>query len=367
MNVVAFRVDSSHLIGTGHVMRCLSLAEELRLRGCNCIFVSYPHKTSALSVLRENGFSVLLMEEKKSSKHESMDSFMWLMSNEQQDADEFLDLIPDSTKLVVVDHYSIGTIWHKAVRRRAPVVAIDDLANRPISADILIDHNLSSKLHSNYALLCEKYTKKWLGLNYLLIRRSFISEAKRKPRIRNCFENILVFMGGADHLNCTETVLECLLNVYGEGKNIKAIVGHANNNWLYLVKQFSGYKNITIQHAQNDFARILGEADLAIGGVGGSAYERAVTGTPSIGVILAENQRQAAFSLQSVGATWVVEYREKAEFKQMLISNLRSINEDSISKMSSLTSEVFGNLGGCEFVAKQLDQYMRVHNMKLGF
>ena len=58
----AFRVDASVEIGTGHVMRCLTLAEALREQGAACHFICRAHTGNLIRHIERSGFPVNVLK-----------------------------------------------------------------------------------------------------------------------------------------------------------------------------------------------------------------------------------------------------------------------------------------------------------------
>lgn len=358
MKSVAFRVDSSHIIGTGHVMRCLGLAEEFTLLGYQCLFVTYPHASSITSVLSQAGFQVLHIPFKKDASHDSTDTSQWLMNEEEDDAQIFLRLIPNNCRFVIVDHYAIGEKWHNQVRAKVAVIAIDDLGNRPMAPDILIDYNINNPAQDRYRVLTPERTKLWLGTQYILLRREYFETAKVPKTGRRQFENIFIFMGGADIQNYTELALELVTQKYRNSKAIKAIIGSSNLNSKQIVKNFSKFKCLELIKPQKNIVDILAWADLAIGAFGSTAYERAVMALPAIGIIMADNQRSIAQAFSSNGFAWAVDCQVN-DVKRELSLLLESLTEEDILKASSNLELNFRVGGGAKMIAEKIHNLMK--------
>jgi UDP-2,4-diacetamido-2,4,6-trideoxy-beta-L-altropyranose hydrolase len=144
---VAFRVDASIDIGTGHVMRCLTLAAELRDRGAECHFICRAHLGNLLSTVRAQSNQVHCLPLESHASHSiayednSSVYSTWLGCDSSRDATETCKILskiePD---WLVVDHYSLSSEWEYAVRdQAAKLMVIDDLANNqypmPLNCD----------------------------------------------------------------------------------------------------------------------------------------------------------------------------------------------------------------------------------------
>ena len=158
-NTILFRVDASRNIGAGHVVRCLTLAVELRSRGFRPIFVCKAHEENLIDHILQLGFAchALPCSILKTSNF-SADSFSsWLGSTFGEDAALTLEIWRSINPIaMVVDHYSLDADWERYFNKDESVlVVLDDLANRAHCCDILIDQNLVD----NFAIRYKKFSQ----------------------------------------------------------------------------------------------------------------------------------------------------------------------------------------------------------------
>ena len=151
MKRVAIRTDSSNAIGTGHVIRCLTLAKALKARGSEVAFVCRAHPGNLIEFLTRCGFEVVTLPEPKAREDyqdpQAPDSYLdWLGVTPDQDAQETfegLSKISRNWDLTVVDHYALGRDWELSARKWSQkLMVVDDLANREHVADLLLDQNV---------------------------------------------------------------------------------------------------------------------------------------------------------------------------------------------------------------------------------
>ena len=217
---VAFRVDASTQIGTGHVMRCLTLALGLAERGASVQFICRSHDGNLINLIEHRGFDVfslpannLPMTQIKPSSLDSLPAHAhWLGCDWYTDAEQCSAVINKSLDWIIVDHYSLDYRWEAALRHLTDaVMCIDDLADRAHHCDMLLDQNLGRTIN-DYSHLTPNQTKFLLGPKYALLRPEFdlwrdISLARRKePQLRH----ILITMGGVDLNNVTGKILNAL-------------------------------------------------------------------------------------------------------------------------------------------------------------
>ena len=144
---IAFRVDASCIIGSGHVMRCLVLAEKLRSNGHHVSFVCRAYPGNLIDLIKNNGFTVyeLIFSECESYINQKLsdDYSQWLWLTQEHDAvDTLTQLEGIQIDWIIVDHYSLDVVWEKRLTSRVEnIMIIDDLANRQHDCKLLLDQN----------------------------------------------------------------------------------------------------------------------------------------------------------------------------------------------------------------------------------
>lgn len=289
MNIV-FRVDSSVEIGTGHVMRCLTLANQLRLAGANITFICRKLPGDLVSYIRSFGINV----EEILKNEDDLDKMKVILDSHNLKVD-----------LLIVDHYAIDVEWESKIRPLVnKIMVIDDLANRKHDCDILLDQNYYIDIDSRYDELVPKECVLLLGPNYLLLRDEFREAAKNMTTRTGEVKNILVFLGGSDSTNETKKVLLAIDQL--SRKNdifINVVVGNSNPN-KHEIKMICKNTTNTTFHCQiNYMAKLMSVTDLTIGAGGATTWERCFLKLPSISIILAENQREITNAVAIKGAT----------------------------------------------------------------
>lgn len=170
-----FRTDASLDIGTGHVMRCLALAQALRARGATCQFVCRDSPGNLITMVRERGFTVAPLPQSAGGDAGSCDSD-WMRDAEQTVA----ALRGHTAQWMIVDHYALDARWERVVRPVCrQLMVIDDLANRPHECEILLDQNLHSQAEPRYRALTPASCKHLLGPVHALLSSAFDQPATR--------------------------------------------------------------------------------------------------------------------------------------------------------------------------------------------
>lgn len=312
---IVFRTDASLEIGTGHVMRCLTLAGALRARGAEAVFICRAHHGHLLEQIRQRGHEVRALPPPPPSYAAAGDDTphaAWLGLGWDEDAQETLQLAAgERADWLVVDHYALDRRWEQKLR---PVchrlMAMDDLADRAHDCDLLLDPTLG-RTQADYAGLVPSEAKMLLGPHHALLRPEFAalraeSLAQRgTPELRQ----LLITMGGIDKDNATAAVLATLDgSSLPSDVQIIAVMG-PHSPWLEEVRTQAARMRMETQVrvGVTDMARLMATSDLAIGAGGGTSWERCCLGLPAFILSLAENQHAMARTLQDAGAVIAVE------------------------------------------------------------
>jgi len=286
-------------MGSGHVMRCLTLADILKKNGFTVTFISRKHIGNLNQFIVKKGFEVIELDKpdksiinRKESQDNSDDYSGWLGVNEIQDAEDTIRAIGDEKPVwLIIDHYSLGKEWENKLRRHVKnIMVIDDLANRLHNCDILLDQNWFNNLENRYDGLLPINCTKLLGPKYALLRPEFALARKAlKPR-NGKVERIFVFFGGSDPHNLTGITLQALLEPELIQFEIDVAIGE-NNIFRDLIQKIAKSRERTHLHIQVDnMAHIMAKADLAVASGGINTLERICLDLFSLVITTANNQ-----------------------------------------------------------------------------
>ena len=311
---VVVRADASLQIGTGHVMRCLTLATGLADRGAQVDFICRAHEGNLIALIEQRGFRVITLLCASGADKASLDQPVhahWLGCDWQTDAQQSLGAIFGMVDWLIVDHYALDHRWETAMRPKcARIMCIDDLADRSHDCDLLLDQSLG-RCSQDYAHLVPEPAKLLLGPKYALLRPEFAqwrdaSLARREtPQLRH----ILVTMGGVDSDNVTGRVLAALQGQETTTLDKITVVLGPHAPWREQVTKQAAAMPVPTQvlSGVDNMAELMASCDLIIGAGGSTTWERCALGVPSILIILAENQRTIGVSLEKSGAALVVD------------------------------------------------------------
>lgn len=317
---VCIRVDAGTHMGTGHVMRCLTLATELRARGAEIAFISREHKGHLCDLTASYGFSVVRLPIRNDADHagnggksgvqkaavpNDVQHAQWLGTDWDIDAEQTKAALgaPLCWDWLVVDHYGLDIKWESTLRPRCNrIFVIDDLADRKHDCDLLLDQNLYEGMDTRYKDLVSVECCKLLGPRYALFRHEFI-EARRTVKVRDGrVRRIHIFFGGSDPTCETVKALRALAQCRLDSCFVDVVVGAQIANIDEIRYLASNIPTAQLAAQVSDIAERIANADLAIGACGTAALERCYLGLPTLTVISAANQRELAETLSRYGA-----------------------------------------------------------------
>ena len=316
MYLVFIRADASSLIGSGHVMRCLTLAQRLRKeQNAKVIFIMRNLSGNLIDVVRKQRFAVFVLP--PADEDYKLDGYgLWLTVPMEVDAQQTIEVLQhylqehdcDVADRLIVDSYALDEQWERMLRPYCrEIMVIDDLANRRHDCDILLDQNFYLNKDVRYVGLVPEHCKMLLGPEHALLREEFY-EAKKHFRKRDgTIKNILVFYGGSDLTNETEKAIEALVQLHDEGYNFTAdiIIGVSNSRREKIEKICSKYNFLHYYCQVSNMAEFMNKADLMLGAGGSTTWERLYMELPALVTAVAENQIQGCEDCSQAG---IIEY-----------------------------------------------------------
>ncbi|QPA30690.1 UDP-2,4-diacetamido-2,4,6-trideoxy-beta-L-altropyranose hydrolase [Thermaerobacillus caldiproteolyticus] len=322
MNIL-IRTDASVQIGTGHVMRCLTIAHEMWKRGHQITFAMRKLQGHLATVVEKQGFHVEMLQYEGDFQFE-------------KDVKEIRQLfLRQDYDICIIDHYGIDAKWEKIIRPFVKkLIVIDDLANRSHDCDILLDQNVVNNYEHRYDHLVPKYCKKLLGPKYLILREEFTRIRKKISPRKGVVRNLLIFMGGSDPTRETLKVMKAFETFDGSFNHVDVVVGQANPDRetvrTYCEKFGFAY------HCQIDYlASLMAKADFSIGAGGSTTWERCYVGLPSSSTIVADNQVEATKMAAQLGVVINLGWHEKvtSQTYEKLLNQIIE-QKEPIQKMS---------------------------------
>ncbi len=282
------RADASARMGTGHVMRCLALAQAWRRNGGSAIFASAEMTDALKTRLVGAGFQCMRLAVTPGTRDDAAITGEMAKS---QDA-----------SWVVADGYGFGLDYQRAVKAAGlRLLFLDDYGH---AGEYVADFVLNQNLTPDPALYARRspHTRLLLGTQYVLLREEFLRWRNWKREIPAIARKVLVTLGGADPDNVTGKVIEALRGLDVEAK---IVVGGSNSHLEQLRSQVSslspqqtGRKLETGRLSRcelvvdsQEMPALMAWADVAIAAGGTTSWELAFMGLPSVMIVLADNQR----------------------------------------------------------------------------
>jgi UDP-2,4-diacetamido-2,4,6-trideoxy-beta-L-altropyranose hydrolase len=344
MTPILIRTDASLSIGSGHVMRCRTLARQLQRRGAVITFLCRRQPGDLIRLL-EQEFPVLSLPELPLAATQTPDEQplqgrdlygAWLGCSQEQDAADCLQALIQadihSASWLVVDHYGLDASWEAQLLAglasdAAPqLLVIDDLADRPHKADLLLDQNFFGTVtETRYAGLVPEHCRQLLGPHYALLGPEY---AQLHPLVppRTELRRVLVFFGGVDPPNLTGRALEALLAPELVHLAVDVVLGLQSPHRQAVAELVARRPHTSLHAPLPSLAGLIARADLAIGAGGATSWERACLGLPSLVVAIAGNQLPFAEALNQAGEIQLLGNAaavDAGEIRQALVAALQ--------------------------------------------
>ena len=362
--LVVFRADSSIQIGIGHVMRCLTLAGALRNAEMDTTFVSRAHAGHMLSKIRARGHHVVALpgntghpygDHPKPPAHAN-----WLDADWRTDAAATRAVLEETgARWLVMDHYALDASWQaEALPAEVSLLVLDDLADRPHQADVLLDQN-AGRMAADYADLLPADCDLRVGPAHALLRPEFVrlrpaALARREALGRP--ETLLITLGGIDKDNATGAVLDALARApAARGLGVTVVMGDSAPCLGAVRAQAANMPIHTeVVAGVSDMAQHMLMADLCIGAAGSTAWERCALGLPTLQVVLASNQVGAAQAMAAQGLSLGLPLPNAPDFDAELAAGLEQLSEAGVYRAMACAAAALTDGSGAARLARTL-------------
>jgi UDP-2,4-diacetamido-2,4,6-trideoxy-beta-L-altropyranose hydrolase len=276
------RADAITDIGTGHIMRCIALAQAWKDQGGNVTFLSRCDSKNLQQRINNEGFEFIPIEKPHPDSYDLGHTLEIL---------EQLKIQNSKFKTwVVIDGYHFTPDYQKAIIENGyRLLVIDDTAHLDhYHADILLNQNIHA-LSLRYS--CDRDTLKLLGCEYVLLRSEFLNYKDWKRVIPDKAKKILVTMGGSDPDNVTLKVIRALNSLNDPDLEVKIVAGPANPNISSLEKElYLSPFTVHLLSSVSNMPELMAWADIAISAGGSTCWEIAFMRLPSLIITTADNQ-----------------------------------------------------------------------------
>lgn len=343
---VVIRADASSQMGSGHLMRCLTLAEELcEERHAKVTFICRDLPGNLSQMVVDKGFDLQLLPFDENIQYlleDCKEHKRWLGASVDTDRAETLRSLSKLkfVDLLVVDHYALDDVWETPMRQYAKkIMVIDDLADRRHDCDILLDQNYYKNAHERYGRLTPATCERYLGPQFALLRKDVRRYRPDHPKKILAIKNILVNFGAADPKNyCLK-----LIKMFQNNQEL-----FSQYRFLFVTGSMSVCKNEVLKMSNDlsfckvieksdDFSMLMRDADLFVGAAGATSWERALLGLPAIVCSVAKNQDKIASDGDQLFHMLLKDLFDSFEFAESLkkLDAFERISNSSFSLMSN--------------------------------
>lgn len=347
-----FRVDADSIMGTGHLMRCLALAQTLKEYGGQATFLTNTDSTPLLGRLRDEGLRVAAAEGLPGSADDARMTAAYAARG--------------NLPWVVIDGYHFGPEFQRGLRSQGlfTLVIDDNGIHAHCDADLVLNQNLhaSERMYPDRA----PHTQLLLGTKYVLLRNEFRQWRGRESETNKTAKRILVTIGGSDPDNVTLKVIRALKETTIAELKVKVVAGAANPHFASLKQEIKNTGNdFELLGAVTNMPELMAWADLAVAAAGTTSWELAFMGLPMLAVIIADNQVQIAEPLSQCGAAVNAGWGnlvEIAALSEMIKSLLTSPSQRS--EMAAKGSLLVDGEGADRVVMQMLDAEFRLRPVR---
>lgn len=278
------RADGNTVIGMGHVMRCLSVADALRERGIMPIFLLADN--ACQDMIQERGHQVHVL----GTDYRNMESELPLIRT-------FLEAAPKKQQrhVILVDSYQVTQTYYKELGKLAGVACLEDMGEA-YPVDLLINYNIyAPSLHYN-----DKITHATLlGTRYQPLREEF--QQNIVYSVRDKITDVMITTGGGDALFATKAFMECFLKCE-ELKDLRyhIVSGPFNTHAQELHWLYDARENVEVHEHVSCMKELMRQCDVILSATGSTIYEVSALGVPLIAFYFAANQQQGAERLSEI-------------------------------------------------------------------
>lgn len=316
MKQLFIRADSTAHIGTGHVMRCLALAQAWQDQGGEVSFISHCESDALRQRLIDERMNFINISKPHPDPSDLEQTLNILSAKNHQ---------PSANCWLVVDGYHFDAGYQKRIKEAGyKFLWIDDYGHADhYYADLVLNQNICAD--ETFYTYRKPYTRLLLGTRYALLRREFKKWQDWQREIPETAINVLVTMGGGDPDNVTMKVVQALKQINIKGLKAKIIVGPANPNLRVLKEEIGNNANFQIVTNATNMPELMAWADVAVSAGGSTCWEMALLGLPNIIMYFADNQRPIAEKLHEYGAALCMGWSH-----QLTIEGIKQCIEDML-------------------------------------
>jgi UDP-2,4-diacetamido-2,4,6-trideoxy-beta-L-altropyranose hydrolase len=337
-----FRVDASFEIGTGHVMRCLTLSSRLKDGGFDVTFVCRESAGDLCPIIEESGFRVYRLEGPRRQGHSNQPN----TDADMRETQAFLRRLPFMPAWLIVDQYHLDASWEKGLRSTvSKIMVIDDAPVRQHVCDFLVDENCYGNMRERYRTLVPPGCTMLLGPDFALVRPEFISARGNGQARSGKVKRALVFLGGSDPTNQTLKVLDAFRLLKYEELSLDILIGVNNVHRAQIENAASDLPRSVCHFNASNVSELMAAADLYIGSPGIATWERCCVGLPSVIMTTHPAQVETAQYLHSrkiclyMGESQAIAAEQIAASVSQALANPEMLSEFSKNSLATVDGQ----------------------------
>jgi UDP-2,4-diacetamido-2,4,6-trideoxy-beta-L-altropyranose hydrolase len=343
MNIV-FRADASISIGTGHVMRCLTLADVLKSQGAECHFICCQAVGHAIDFIRLRGHTAHGLSD--------LDSCVAGIDVAQDAAQTRAIVDGLHPEWLIVDHYQLGQHWECQIRSAVKRLFVIDDIGRTHSCDVLLDQNFRNPTHTCYRRSIAEGTQLLLGSEFALLRPEFATlRAQALQRRDGMLTRLLVSMGGTDPSNETCKVLAGLQDAWESAWAVDVVVGGGNPHLTSVAAACARLPNASLHVQAANMAELMLAADCAITAGGSTTWERCCLGLPALVTVVSHDQFAIAEAVAGAGAQVLLGWNDVVT-AQDYAKSVAALSDIRLCEMSTAAAAICDGRGAKRVAAR---------------
>jgi len=304
------RSDASHEIGSGHVMRCIALAQAWQENGGRAIFALARGMELEGRIIAE-GSEVVKIDAEPGTAEDAAQTAVILSRSE--------------ACWRVVDGYHFPSDYHARLRDAAGHLLLMDNGEGvlPYDCDLVVNPDCDAS-RTRYGGT-NRRTRFLLGPRYAPLRREFLESVIARPEIRKTAKRILISFGGGDQHDVTLQVIDALNEIRNLELDLTVVVGasYLFQERLKAALEKSGHRTRLLCNVKN-MPELMMTADLAVTAGGGTCYELAFMKVPMFLIVMASNHEQSAQGLGASAAAYNAGWFSSLN-KSALAESLRAV------------------------------------------
>ena len=341
IGTLLIRADASVAIGTGHVMRCLALAQAWQDGGGRAVFVAAEMSAGLVPRLQTEKMQLFQLA---------------VLPGSHQDCDQTSAIANRVTaNWIVLDGPVFSFSYMRDLRKAAPRVMVfdDEGIERDYSADIIVNQNwgASEDAYQNHEMDCELL----LGTEFVLLRREFHRWVDWRREASECRQRVLISMGGSDPDNLTLRAIQAITALDTSDFEVTVLRGGGSPHYLpdRKIKQ----ANFHVQQDTQGMALLLKDSDTAIIAGGGTLWEALFMQCAVLSYVRSTVQRKIITGLAGEGAVLYLDPAQTEDVTETLRTALHS--RDIRRVLSRRGREVVDGLGTKRVLERMLAKTKR--------